>query len=323
MLSLFFFFPPSRCLTQSLCRTFCCAVSLCSVGVLQCVAVWVCCSVLQCATHCNTPISLCSVPIAKLLMWFRLQFITHFIEFVLVETNELVGSNPNVIYMRETFGQRSGMAVGRKRRALAFYFFVQICHNFLITKYRREFDVGLCTTSGLAKRMQLRGAGFRLKNVFGRKFCRKSELRSRILFASPEVVHRSRLDSLLHFDPQNICQIRIEKQNASARRLLPADMLERWPQVCRVKITLTLLPTNCFVSTRTNSMKCLVNWVPLRIRVLSRNTQLHQTGCVAVCCSALQCVAVCCSVLQCVAVCCSVLQCAFVRAIPSPTSNYI
>jgi len=41
--------------------------------------------------------------------------------------------------------------------------------------------------------------------------------------------------------------------------LLPADMLERWPQVCHVKITFTLLPTNCFVSTTTNSTRCLVN----------------------------------------------------------------
>ena len=52
-------------------------------------------------------------------------------------------------------------------------------------------------------------------------------------------------------------------------------MLERWPQVCRVKITFALLTTNRFVSTTTNSMKCLVNWILLRIRVRSTNTQLH------------------------------------------------
>jgi len=32
--------------------------------------------------------------------------------------------------------------------------------------------------------------------------------------------------------------------------LLPADMLERWPHVCRIKITLGLLPTNRFVCTK-------------------------------------------------------------------------
>ena len=40
-------------------------------------------------------------------------------------------------------------------------------------------------------------------------------------------------------------------------------MPEHWPQVCRVKITFDLLLTICFVSTTTNSMKCVVNWIPL------------------------------------------------------------
>jgi len=69
-------------------------------------------------------------------------------------------------------------------------------------KCRRESDLGLCTTSGLAKRMLLHGADFRFKNVFGRKIDRKSALRSGIPFASPEVVHRPRSNSLLHFDSQ-------------------------------------------------------------------------------------------------------------------------
>jgi len=42
-------------------------------------------------------------------------------------------------------------------------------------------------------------------------------------------------------------------------------------------ITCTVLPTNCFVSTTVTkiSMKCVVNWIPLRIRVRSRNAQPH------------------------------------------------
>jgi len=35
------------------------------------------------------------------------------------------------------------------------------------------------------------------------------------------------------------------------------------------------LPANRFVCTTKNSMKCVVNWIPLRIRVRSRNTQPH------------------------------------------------
>ena len=46
---------------------------------------------------------------------------------------------------------------------------------------------------------------------------------------------------------------------------------------CRVKITFALLLTNSFVFTTTKSMKCVVNWIPLRIRVRSRNTQPHLT----------------------------------------------
>jgi len=52
-------------------------------------------------------------------------------------------------------------------------------------------------------------------------------------------------------------------------------MLEPWPQVCRFKITFTLLPTNHVVSITTISMKYLVNWIPLKIGVRSRNTQPH------------------------------------------------
>jgi len=60
--------------------------------------------------------------------------------------------------------------------------------------------------------------------------------------------------------------------------LLSAALLQRWPQVCRIKITYTKLPTNHFVSTTKNSMKCVVNWIPLRICVRSRNTQPHLKG---------------------------------------------
>jgi len=63
--------------------------------------------------------------------------------------------------------------------------------------------------------------------------------------------------------------------NSSARRLHSAALLERWPQVCRVNITFTKLPTNPFVSTTKKLKKWIVNWIPLRICVRSRNTQPH------------------------------------------------
>ena len=66
-----------------------------------------------------------------------------------------------------------------------------------------------------------------------------------------------------------------EKHNASARRLLPATLLERWPQVCRVRIMFESLPNNWFVSrkTVTNWMKCFVNRIPLNTHVRWNKTQ--------------------------------------------------
>ena len=111
--------------------------------------------------------------------------------------------------------------------------------------------------------------------MFGRKIRRKSALCSCLCFASTEVMHRSRSDSPLQVDIVNTHQIRTEKQHASARRLLPATLLERWPQICRFKITFELLLNNWFVSTKTNSMKCFVNWIPANSHVHSNKTQLN------------------------------------------------
>jgi len=57
-------------------------------------------------------------------------------------------------------------------------------------------------------------------------------------------------------------QMHMGKQFPGARRLLPVDMLERWPHVCR-KITFTFLLTNCFVSTqwvRWNALYTRFHW---------------------------------------------------------------
>ena len=62
---------------------------------------------------------------------------------------------------------------------------------------------------------------------------------------------------------------------ASARCLLSAAPFERWLYVCCMMpaITFGLFPSNWFVSSQTNAMKCLVKWNPLRFRVRSENTQ--------------------------------------------------
>ena len=52
-----------------------------------------------------------------------IQFTTHFIEFFVVETKQIVGSTVNVILTRQTCGLRSMKAAENKRRALGNCFF--------------------------------------------------------------------------------------------------------------------------------------------------------------------------------------------------------
>jgi len=106
-----------------------------------------------------------------------------------VNTKRFVGSNVNGVLTRQTCSQRSCMSAGSKRRALAFYFCLQICNMFLISKSRGASDLGLCTTSTLvlANRMPPRIGKFRhflLPNTF---INRKSPSRSGMLLVFLQV----------------------------------------------------------------------------------------------------------------------------------------
>ena len=79
-----------------------------------------------------------------------IQFTRHFIEFVVVETKQLVSSNLNVIVTRKTCGQRSSMCAGRRKpcgkgQALGNYSFMRIWYMFPLSKCRGDLDLGLCT----------------------------------------------------------------------------------------------------------------------------------------------------------------------------------
>jgi len=123
-----------------------------------------------------------------------------------------------------------------------------------------------------AKKLRLRSADFRRilrSNTF---LNRKSALCGRIFFASTEIMHAPKSNFPLHFDIENIHQICTGKLNDSAQRLLPATLLERWPQICRVEISCELLqPLRSFP--QTNSMKCFVNWIALNSHVRLNKTQ--------------------------------------------------
>ena len=130
-----------------------------------------------------------------------IQFTTHFIEIFVVERKRFVGSTVNMISTRQTCGQRSSTAA--ERRALGNYFSKRICYIFLILKCRIDWDLGLCTTSGFAFGEPQRNGDFRKKNVFRRRKNRILPLRFGSPNAGPEVVHRSRSQSPLHFDMRN------------------------------------------------------------------------------------------------------------------------
>jgi len=131
-----------------------------------------------------------------------IQFTQNFIEFILVETNQLFGSNTNVILTRQTCGLRSSRVAGLLKQMLSasiWYFPIRICYMFLISKGIGKSDLVLCITLVLVKRMPLRSADFHRilrPNTFSN---RKSALRSGILFASTELMHKPRSDSPLYF----------------------------------------------------------------------------------------------------------------------------
>ena len=129
-----------------------------------------------------------------------IQFKTHFIEFFVVETKRFIGSTVHVILTRQTCGQRSSRAAESKRQALGNYFSERICYMILISKWRGDWDLGLCTTLGLAFGEPQRSGDFWGKSVFWRRKNRILPLRCGSPNASPKDVHRPRSQSPLHFD---------------------------------------------------------------------------------------------------------------------------
>ena len=127
-----------------------------------------------------------------------------FIEFFVVETKRFVGSTVNVILTRQTCGQRSSKAAESKRQALGNYFSGRICYMFLLSKCRGDLrsrsvhNFGTCVWR-IAMQWRLPE-----KNLFRRRKNRNLSLRCGSPNTGPEVVHRPRSGSPLHFDIGNI-----------------------------------------------------------------------------------------------------------------------
>jgi len=54
--------------------------------------------------------------------------------------------------------------------------------------------------------------------------------------------------------------------NHTVQAVTNLQTLHLFPQICRVKITFELLLNNWFDSTKTNSMKCYVNWIRMFVQ---------------------------------------------------------
>jgi len=90
----------------------------------------------------------------------------------------------------------------------------------------------------------------------------------RILFASTDLMRRPRSDSFLHIDIQDTYQLRMQEYKMLALGIcFPQPWSSAGRRSASIKITFGLLRTTLVISTKTNSMKCLVNWIPLNTTV--------------------------------------------------------
>jgi len=100
----------------------------------------------------------------------------------------------------QTWFNARSFGFGEQTQSASILFSVRICYMSLISKCRRESDLGLCMMSGLAKSMPLHSGKFQWNLRPNTFLNQKSPLRSRTLVASPKVMHRLRSDCPLHFN---------------------------------------------------------------------------------------------------------------------------
>ena len=142
---------------------------------------------------------------------------------------------------------------------------------FLISKCRGDWDLGLYTTSVLAFGELQRNGKIRKKNVFLRRRTRILPLHCGSPNTSTIVVTTLDL-SLLYILISGTYSQFARKNNFLALGvyfLQPCSSADRRFAASRSRVQ------NYRRITTQISMKCVVNWIPLRIRVCSRNTQPH------------------------------------------------
>ena len=195
-----------------------------------------------------------------------------------MQTKRFVGSSLNVILARHTCGQHSSRAAESKRRALGNCFSERICYMLLKSKCRGDWlhwDLGRCTFWVLTKREALRNSKFRIF-FGGRNTCFFGSRHGTAVLFSQVPKKCTDLDLSLLYILISGTYSKLNLKNdflalsvciRSPARALAAS-LPRQDHVYKTT-------DESFRFTTKKSMKCVVNWIPLRIHVRSRSTQPH------------------------------------------------
>jgi len=176
----------------------------------------------------------------------------------------------NVILTWQTCGQRSSRAVGSKRRGLAFCFSTRICCMFLNLNVK-ESSIEVCAQLWDLPKQSC------CVMVTSNIFCGLTPFLIRSHPAAAFSLQVPKLSTEQYWTFLYISIFRNYIKFARKIKILAFGVC--FPQPCSsagvscIQTTFGLHPTSWFVSTRTNSMKCVINWIPFRIRVHSRNTQ--------------------------------------------------
>jgi len=160
------------------------------------------------------------------------------------------------------------MSAEGKRQELQNYFLERIFYVFLISKSKGDSDSGLCTFEVLAYRELLSNAKFQ-NFQWPNAFFSWSRHCTAVLCTQ---VHKKCTDLNLNF----VYNLISGTHGEFTRKFLFLALSVCFPQTCLSVDRRFAASKSClhyfFVSATMNLMKCLVNWISLRICVRSRNT---------------------------------------------------
>ena len=173
--------------------------------------------------------------------------------------------------MQQTYGQRSRMSTGSKRSAIK----SRITSEFAMCSQYQNIEQTEILVCALFEYLQKenRSAMPNLDFSCGRNtFFFGSRHCAVILFSQVPKKNTNLNQTLLYIFILGTCGKFVRKDHFLALGVSTA-LLERWPQVCRVKIMFTVILIIVSFPPQKKSMTCVVNWILLRIRVRFTHAQ--------------------------------------------------